>query len=134
MNSERAANSMRAYPAIDVSILKILQEDVADNEPDVMLELIDIYIHDSGEHISGIAHWLVSEDFRQIEISAHSLKSSSATFGAMPLSRMCAQMEQAAKARQADRVREILAEVESEFAQVRAGLLVERAKWVEVAP
>lgn len=134
MNSDRSRNALRPYAAIDSSILRILQEDVADNEPEVMLELIDIYIHDSGEHIRGIAQALADENYRQIEISAHSLKSSSATFGALSLSQMCAQMEQAAKARQGERIAATLGEVESEFALVVAALLVEREKWVEMAP
>ena len=133
MTSNSMTNHNLDIASIDHSMLHILEEDVADNDPDIMLELIDIFIHDSANNIGGIAQAIEQKEFRKLEISAHSLKSSSATFGAMALSGLCAQIEQMARAKIVEGAGELLDTVRGEFARVEAALSVEREKWVEVA-
>ncbi|MBI3957860.1 MAG: Hpt domain-containing protein [Chloroflexi bacterium] len=133
MKSDHITSPGSDFAPIDRSILHILEEDVADNDPDIMLEFINIYLHDSEEHIDEIAKQMGSKEYRKIEISAHSLKSSSATFGAMALSALSDQIEQLARARKSDGIAEILHSVRAEFARVKAALVVEREKWTEAA-
>ena len=46
--------SMTKHTPIEYDILRVLEEDVADNDPEIMLDLIDIFLHDSAEHLDGI--------------------------------------------------------------------------------
>ncbi|MFZ1752769.1 MAG: Hpt domain-containing protein [Caldilineaceae bacterium] len=118
---------------LDQSVLATLAEDVADNDPDIMLELIDIFMHDSEEHLEGIRLAMDRGDYRHIEISAHSLKSSAATFGAMAFSELCFRLEQCAHSRQTDRFPEVVAAMRQELTSVNQALADERAKWAEAA-
>jgi len=133
MTSELIANHSQSSASIDHSLLHILEEDVADNDANIMLELIDIFIHDSANNIRCIAQAVEQKEFRKLEISAHSLKSSSATFGATILSSLCAHIEQIARAKTVEGVEEVLNSIRDEFARVEAILRVEREKWAKVA-
>ncbi len=133
MKSDRIPSHGSNFVPIDRSILRILEKDVADNAPDIMLELIDIFIRDGGWHIHEMAKGLERQEFRKIEISAHSIKSSSATFGAMALSALSAQIEQLARAKKSEGMAEIMHSARDEFARVEAVLVVEREKWIEAA-
>ena len=133
MKSDHTPSHGSDFLPIDRSILRILEEDVADSDPEIMLELIDIFIRDSGWHVHEIAKDLEQLEFRKIEIGAHSIKSSSATFGAMALSALSAQIEQLARAKQSEGMAEILHSARAEFARVEAVLVTEREKWVEAA-
>jgi len=133
MKSDRVPSRGPNILPIDRSILRILEEDVADNDPDVMLELIDIFIHDSRWHLQEIAKVLEQQEFRKIEISAHSLKSSSATFGAMALAGLSARLEQLARDKKMEGIVELLYTAREEFARVEEILMTERTKWVETA-
>ncbi len=133
MQSDQTTNHSSDFAPIDRSILHILEQDVADNDPDIMLEFINIYLYDSEGHIADIARHLDPPEFRKIEISAHSLKSSSATFGATALSALSSQIEQLARARESGGIAEILRAIRDEFARVAAVLILEREKWTEAA-
>lgn len=124
------SNPTTDYASIDYSIFHTLENDVADSDPEVMVELIDIFIHDSADRLDGIDKAIEQADYRKIEISAHSLRSSSATFGALILSDICFRMEQSARARQREGIVEALATIREEFAQVSQLLSTERSKWI----
>lgn len=133
MNSDSKTSYNPMDGAIDRAILQTLQEDAADNDPEIILELLDIYIHDSADHLSQIVQAVPEEEYRTIELSAHSLKSSSATFGATNLSALFAEMEQLARSKTTDGIDGLLKAASSEFVRVRDELLVERKRWVEAA-
>ncbi len=118
---------------IDRSIFRILAEDIADNDPVTMLELIDLFVNDSGQHIREISQGVEKQNIRTIEMGAHSVKSTAATFGAMTLSVLCAQIEQLAYTKEIDDIDEILELAYHEFLRVEAELSVERKKWMKVA-
>lgn len=124
--------SATTHTSIEYDILRALEDDVADHDPEIMLELIDIFLQDSAEHLVGIGHAIADGDYRKIEISAHSLKSSSATFGALVLSNFCMRLEKCARTSQNECIVEMLAEARQEFAFVEAILRLQRVKWVKV--
>ena len=133
MNSDRKTSYSPMDGAIDRHILQTLQEDAADNDPEIILELLDIYIHDSADHLNQIIQAVPEEEYRTIELSAHSLKSSSATFGATNLAVLFGEMEQLARSKTTDGIDGLLNAAKSEFVRARDELLVERRRWVEAA-
>ena len=118
---------------IDFEILRVLEKDVADDDPIVMLELTEIFLEDSLEHLDGIGDALAEGDYRKIEISGHSLKSSAATFGALALTDFCRQLEMYARTRQNQGIVENLAAARLEFARVQTALLEKRIEWEKAA-
>jgi len=118
-------------PPIDFALLRILETDIADNDPTIMLDLIDIFLKDSKEHFARIDPALQKEAYRQVEISVHSVKSSAATFGASGLSSYCERMEQLIRLRQIDEFQKVLPLALAEFRRVEDVLLIERQRWQE---
>lgn len=118
---------------IDFEILRVLEKDVADDDPNVMLELTEIFLEDSLEHLEGIGYALAEGDYRKIEISGHSLKSSAATFGALILTDFCRKLETYARTRQNQGIVENLAAARLEFARVQTAFLEKRIEWKKAA-
>jgi HPt (histidine-containing phosphotransfer) domain-containing protein len=84
-------------PAIDTSVLQSVVEMIGVDEPAVILDLIDTYVQDSQQQVDQLQQALASGDFKTLHRMAHSMKSSSATFGATHLSKLCETLERAAK-------------------------------------
>jgi len=121
--------SIAGHSPIDFDILRALEQDVADDDPNVMLELTDIFLEDSQEHFEGIVHAIEEGDYRKIEISGHSLKSSAATFGALVMADFCRRLEMCARNWQNEGIVENLEAARIEFASVQSALLAQRIEW-----
>lgn len=115
---------------IDFAVLEELEESVADGIPEIMVELFDTYLEDSHGHLQKIATAIADKDKRQLELSAHSLKSSSATFGANSLSRLFARIESLAREGQIEESRVLFERARQEFERVEQALREERKKRV----
>lgn len=119
------------HSPIEYTVLYALAEDVADHDPEIMLELIDIFVNDSTDHLRKMSTEIESQEFRTLEISAHSLKSSSATFGALALSELSGQIERMARSKTPNGIAPLLESARAEFKLVAAVLATERKRWVE---
>ena len=68
-------------------------------------EILQEYLKNSKERIIGLKSALDNEDMKNYSIMAHSLKSTSATIGAMELSLLAQKQEKAAIAKELDSVK-----------------------------
>ena len=82
---------------IDLSVIEALRELGGEDDPGLVVELIDLYLLDAPERIREIKTALVSEDFDLLERAAHTLKSASANIGALALSGFCKELEMMAR-------------------------------------
>ena len=108
--------------ALDAATMRKLMADIG-GEPDVMLDLVQTFLEEAPRLVASLEGSLQGEgDRRTLNRVAHSLKSTSATFGANDLSRLCRDLEKASEEawppNAAARVREIV----EEWARVRAEL------------
>ena len=78
---------------IDLSVIEALRELGGEDDPGLVIELIDLYLLDAPERIRDIQKALASEDFDLLERAAHTLKSASANIGALSLSGFCKELE-----------------------------------------
>ena len=85
-------------PAIDAEALDLLVEMIGPDEPAAVLDLLDTYIADSTVQVADLQRAFATGDLKNTHRLAHSMKSSSATFGALELSKYCETLEQSAKA------------------------------------
>lgn len=81
---------------IDISIIEQLKEDVG---PSLAMELLSIFIVESQKTVTMLVSSPNNDD---IEINAHSLKSSCLSYGATTLGATCKRIEQKAKANEFD--------------------------------
>ena len=116
-------------PVIDESVLGEVLESTG-NDVDFVRELIDTYLADTPAQLEGIAIAIHADDAASLVRPAHTLKSSSATIGAMRLSAVARELEMAGRAGSlTPSVQEHLLTAESEWDAARSAL----GAWLERA-
>jgi len=125
-SSDRQANSS----PIDTAAMESIQALENNGSPGLTARLIEVYLRSSPEIIDSMRQAIVSEDAETIERAAHSLKSSSATLGALELSEYCRRLEQIGREAATDQAAEVFASLEMEFDRVRRAL---SDQWQETA-
>lgn len=91
-------------------------------DPSFLAEPIDSYVADTDTLLASMRHALATGNAEELRRAAHSLKSNSATFGALRLTALCAHLEEQAAAGELDGAAGRVAEVENEFATVKPAL------------
>ena len=85
---------------IDMTIIEALRDLGGNEDPNLVVELIDLYLLDAPERIREIEEALDSHDFDLLERASHTLKSASANIGAAQLSALCSELEGMARSQQ----------------------------------
>ena len=106
---------------LDPAAIDNLREMVG-GDPEFMTELIDTFLEDAPLMLSDMHHALENGDPATLHRAAHTFKSNSSEFGATALSNLCRELEGMGKANSLEGTRDLLARVETEFAQVKAEL------------
>jgi len=102
----------------------------SNGSPGLMARLIEVYLRSSPELIDQMREGVAGEDAQTIERAAHSLKSSSATLGALELSELCKELERIGREADTDQAAAVFASLELEFNRVRRAL---SDQWQETA-
>lgn len=76
-------------PCIDVSILDGIRSLQSEGEPDVLTELINLYLRDSKAHMDRVSLAFSHKDAALLRGSLHSLKGISGNLGATRFSNYC---------------------------------------------
>ncbi len=123
-------NSVDAnVPVIDRSALEAIVEIFGVDDPSAILDLLDTFLVESIKQVEEMRIALAAGDWIKLHRMAHSLKSSSATFGASRLSQLSAWLELAAKNRCAEgECAELVAQVQREHQSACDILEAERAR------
>lgn len=100
-----------------------LHELEQETDPEFVIELIDIYVKETPKQIQAIAAALTTQNFPALVIAAHTLKGSSLNLGAKPLGALCMKLEEIARAGKSIPENNYLADIESEFENVKTMLL-----------
>jgi HPt (histidine-containing phosphotransfer) domain-containing protein len=95
-------------------------------EPDVVGELIDIFLADTPRLIEAMRAAIAGTDAAGVYHAAHTLKSSCASMGALRLSGLSAEQEALSRSGHLNGAAAKLALIEAEYEQVRSILHVER--------
>jgi histidine phosphotransfer protein HptB len=106
---------------LDQSALDALREMTGD-DPAFMTELIDTFVDDSRHQCQAMTKAASSGDAVALRRAAHSLKSNSATFGAMELAELCQTAETRAKRGELDGIAALLERIDSALEQAHAAL------------
>jgi len=116
-------------PAISQTEFQSLVEMVGPEMPDVLLDLLNTYLEESAGLVGAIQNGFDQGDLSSMLRPAHSLKSSSASIGAVRLSRLCADLEAHLRGSLPglDVPKQVL-QIAGEFARVQRGLATEKAK------
>ncbi len=93
MLEHRPTSSQIGTEEIDLSGLTSLAELKSIGEPDLVVELIDLYLKDGPERIQTIKAAAARADAAGLKQAAHTLKGSSSSLGFHQISEICEQLE-----------------------------------------
>lgn len=115
-----------AMQVLDPEALKALQAMFGENAASIVNEMIDCYLEDAPQYLSAIAQAIIDKDATKLHYASHTLKSSSATLGAMKLSNLCKELETHSRNGHTGDGLSQLAQLQAQYEQVKAALQVIR--------
>ncbi|MFN6193215.1 MAG: Hpt domain-containing protein [Planctomycetota bacterium] len=90
-------------PVLDMSVVEELLAIADDGDPELILDLIQMFLDDGPSKVQAVVEGVQSGNFDRAERAAHSLKGSSGNLGAVVLSEICEKLQVAPRHhRQAD--------------------------------
>jgi HPt (histidine-containing phosphotransfer) domain-containing protein len=117
---------------INFDVLRELEEAVAVGIPEIMIDLLDTYLIDTEQTFQTMCRALDEGNINLVEINAHALKSSSATFGAEVLALFFAKIEQLAHSGHLTEISMMLSEVRQKSLEVEQVLAAERQRFLQL--
>ena len=112
---------MAESDVIDHAALDGLLESVG-GDLEFLAELIEAYFDDSPKRLAAMQEALSAGRAEDLRRAAHSLKSNSASFGAMVLSRKCRELEEMGKSGVLEGAVEQIWQIAAEYEEARAAL------------
>jgi CheY-like chemotaxis protein len=109
-------------PVLDPAALQRLRGTLGKQPDTILASLVDEFIEDVPRLIADARRNYEKQQPADLRRTAHTLKSSSATFGAMALSALARELEQRARDGALENVEEFLTRINSAYLQARAAL------------
>ena len=107
-------------------MLDTLRELNEDGEPDIVTELIDLFLRDTPPRLAALKDAIREGDVQALSQNAHTLKGSSANLGATRLASLNAELHSQASDGSLEGAGRLLAQLDNEFERVRHLLESER--------
>ena len=112
--------SATVEPALNPAVLDSLRQLGRDAEPDVLQEVLGIFLLDAPTRLEAIRRALRDRDGDALRRAAHALKGASAVIGATALAAACLALENMGKQNAFDAAAEGLDVTEREYQRVKA--------------
>jgi HPt (histidine-containing phosphotransfer) domain-containing protein len=109
-------------PAIDVRALDNIRKLQQPGAPDLLERIVALYLHDVPKLVQSMREAIAAGDGIVLQRAAHTLKSSSATLGALQLAKLCNEMEVQARGKHLVDAGQWISRIECESARVCASL------------
>lgn len=113
---------------VDMMVLTSFEEVQVEDEPDLIVELIDLYLDDAPRQMALMQKAVAETDEKTLKRGAHSLKGSNANLGIRRMAALCAELERADCGDSFQTAKLLLAKMEREFERVRQVLMAERRR------
>jgi CheY-like chemotaxis protein/HPt (histidine-containing phosphotransfer) domain-containing protein len=110
---------------IDVKALNQIRALQRPNAPNVVHKIINSYLHDAPQLLEAARQAIAQNDSSTLYRTAHSLKSTSASLGALTLAGLCKELEAIGRAQTTDKADTLLVAIEHEYTQVQEALKAE---------
>jgi HPt (histidine-containing phosphotransfer) domain-containing protein len=112
---------------LDQNALEALRSLQDDGDDDLLGELIDLFLQDAPVRLRAMRDAIAREDWDQLAASAHSLKGSCGSLGALPMADLCGRLERYGRTGRDRREAEhLFRELEAQSVLVRDALERER--------
>ncbi|NJO53097.1 MAG: Hpt domain-containing protein [Leptolyngbyaceae cyanobacterium RM2_2_4] len=128
-SSQPALTSLKLSEAIDAEAIDAeaiddmaLQALCDEADTDILIELINCYLKETPKLLKTIQGTVVKQDAIALRHASHTLKSSSATLGAIHLPKLCAELEKLAGQGEIANLEPQIAQLTAEYKRVAAAL------------
>ncbi len=126
--SETSGDSDETPDAVDLAALAGLEGAQVEGEPDIVVELMELYLEDASAKLAAMREDLTEKGGRSVGRLAHSLRGSSANLGARRAAALCEELERMGEGDPSRGGRVLLDKLESELARVRRVFEAERRR------
>jgi two-component system sensor histidine kinase/response regulator len=113
---------------LDRSLLARLRELQEEGEPDILSELIELFLTEVPPQLVALREAAEAGDAHSVEWIAHSLKGSCGNMGAIGMETLCQELEQMGRAKDLTAAPARISRLEREFGRVRAAFVEELEK------
>ena len=107
---------------LDMSVVEELLSLSDDGDPELLLDLIQMFLADGPSKVSAVTEGLAAGDFDKMERAAHSLKGSSGNLGARLLQDTCEQMLAATRNHRLDESRQLTTRLTDRYSEAATAL------------
>jgi HPt (histidine-containing phosphotransfer) domain-containing protein len=109
-------------PILDMSMVEELLSFADEGDPELLLDLIRMFLDDGPTKVHSVSEGLKNGDFDQMERAAHSLKGSSGNLGARALQETCELLQVAARQHRLEELRRLAPDLSRHYAQAERAL------------
>jgi two-component system, sensor histidine kinase and response regulator len=117
-----------ALDAVDLAALEGFAGMQAEGEPDLIVELIDLYLEDAPRKVVSMLRAVAEADGEAMKRAAHGLKGSSASLGACRVAALCGELERGGGDDSFERAGALLARLGQELERARQAFAAERRR------
>jgi HPt (histidine-containing phosphotransfer) domain-containing protein len=114
--------------SVDMAVLTSFEESQLDGEPDLILELIELYLTETVRLLITMREAQTNKDELSLKRAAHSLRGSSSSLGILQMAHLCDKLERTESKDMFVIALGLLECIEQEFARVSQILLAERQR------
>lgn len=126
VHRENRNKNKESVDDIDLSVLNSFEEAQCAGEPDLIVELIDLYLADVPQQLSAMKNFVLEADKISLKRAAHNLKGGSANLGVNSIATLCEELEQTNFSELSPSVNNLINRLEQAFIRVRSIFLAER--------
>ena len=109
-------------PVLDPLVIESLRQLNVDGEPDVLAEVLQLFLEDVPRRIAKLRAACEAGDAVEVYKAAHSLKGSAGNIGAKPLLAVCRQLDDRGRAGDLTGSEHLVDALDAEFAKVEVAI------------
>jgi two-component system, sensor histidine kinase and response regulator len=117
-----------ACDVVDIVLLRSLEDVQMEGEPDLIVELIDLFIEDTPQKLFALQRGLDASEPLAVRRAAHNLRGSSANMGARRMAAVCVELEDAGRCESLEGTQMLLTRLADEYECVLRVLESERRR------
>jgi HPt (histidine-containing phosphotransfer) domain-containing protein len=109
-------------PVLDMSVVEELLSFSDDGDPELLLDLITMFLDDGPAKVAAVTAGLAAGDCEMAERAAHSLKGSSGNLGARLLQNVCEELQLSTRSHELELSRRLAPQLTQRFAEAELAL------------
>ncbi len=107
---------------IDMSVVEELLDLCDDRDPELLVDLIGMFLEDGPARIQSILDGLEKNDLEMVERAAHSLKGSAGNLGALKVQGHADAMQVASRQGEGDKLNQLVPSLQSDYQEAEQAL------------